>query len=59
GEGYIYPHEVGGFVRRSYMPDELKKVKIYLPKDIGKESNIKKRLEELWGKEKYSQEERK
>lgn len=58
GEGYIYPHEVGGFVRRSYMPDELKKVKIYLPKDIGKESNIKKRLEELWGKEKYLQEER-
>ncbi|MFN3283260.1 MAG: replication-associated recombination protein A, partial [Pseudothermotoga sp.] len=59
GDGYIYPHEVGGFVKRSYMPDELRKIKIYVPKEIGKEVNIKKRLEELWGKEKYSQEERK
>ncbi len=55
GDGYVYPHEVGGFVKRSYMPDELKKIKIYVPKEIGKEVNIKKRLEELWGKEKYSQ----
>lgn len=59
GDGYIYPHEAGGFVKRSYMPDELRKIKIYVPKEIGKEVNIKKRLEELWGKEKYSQEERK
>lgn len=59
GDGYIYPHEVGGFIKRSYMPEELRKIKIYIPKEIGKEVNIKKRLEELWGKEKYSQEERK
>lgn len=58
GDGYIYPHEVGGFVKRSYMPEELRKIKIYIPKEIGKEVNIKKRLEELWGKEKYSQEEK-
>jgi len=57
GDGYIYPHEVGGFVKRSYMPDELRKIRIYVPKEIGKEVNIKKKLEELWGKEKYSQEE--
>ncbi|ABV33648.1 MULTISPECIES: replication-associated recombination protein A [Pseudothermotoga] len=54
GEEYIYPHETGGFVKRSYMPDELSRIKIYTPKSIGKEENIKKRLEELWGKEKYS-----
>lgn len=59
GDGYIYPHEAGGFVKRSYMPQELKKIKIYIPKEIGKEVNIKKKLEELWGKEKYSQEEEK
>lgn len=58
GDGYIYPHEVGGFVKRSYMPEELRKIKIYIPKEIGKEVNIKNRLEELWGKEKYSQEEK-
>ncbi|AEH50232.1 replication-associated recombination protein A [Pseudothermotoga thermarum] len=53
GEGYIYPHEAGGFVKRNYLPDELKKVKIYIPKEIGKEVKIKKRLMELWGEEKY------
>ncbi len=55
GEGYVYPHEVGGFVRRSYLPDELKRLKIYIPKEIGKEVNIKKRLVELWGEEKYKE----
>lgn len=50
GKGYIYPHEVGGFVRRSYMPEGFENVKLYIPKDVGKESSIKKRLEQLWGK---------
>lgn len=50
GKGYIYPHEVGGFVKRSYMPEGLEDVKLYVPKDVGKESSIKKRLEQLWGK---------
>ncbi len=55
GEGYVYPHEMGGFVRRSYLPEELKKLKIYIPKEIGKEATIKKRLIELWGEEKYKE----
>ncbi|MCS7175850.1 replication-associated recombination protein A [Pseudothermotoga sp.] len=50
GKGYIYPHEVGGFVKRSYMPEGFENVKLYIPKDVGKESSIKKRLEQLWGK---------
>lgn len=50
GKGYIYPHEVGGFVRRSYMPEGLEDIKLYIPKDVGKESSIKKKLEQLWGK---------
>lgn len=50
GKGYIYPHEVGGFVKRSYMPEGFEDVKLYIPKDVGKESSIKKRLEQLWGK---------
>ncbi|WP_448517629.1 replication-associated recombination protein A [Pseudothermotoga sp.] len=50
GKGYIYPHDVGGFVRRSYMPEGLEDVRLYVPKDVGKESSIKKRLEQLWGK---------
>ncbi|WP_448523457.1 replication-associated recombination protein A [Pseudothermotoga sp.] len=50
GKGYIYPHDVGGFVQRSYMPEGLEDVRLYVPKDVGKESSIKKRLEQLWGK---------
>ncbi|MEN3007679.1 replication-associated recombination protein A [Pseudothermotoga sp.] len=50
GKGYIYPHEVGGFVKRSYMPEGFENIKLYIPKDVGKESSIKKRLEQLWGK---------
>ncbi|HBT38778.1 MAG: replication-associated recombination protein A [Pseudothermotoga sp.] len=50
GKGYVYPHDVGGFVRRSYMPEGLEDVRLYVPKDVGKESTIKKKLEQLWGK---------
>jgi putative ATPase len=50
GKGYVYPHDAGGFVRRSYMPEGLEDVRLYVPKDVGKESSIKKRLEQLWGK---------
>jgi putative ATPase len=50
GKGYVYPHDAGGFVRRSYMPEGLEDVRLYVPKDVGKESSIKKRSEQLWGK---------
>jgi putative ATPase len=32
------------------MPEGLEDVRLYVPKDVGKESSIKKRLEQLWGK---------
>lgn len=51
GKGYVYPHDVGGFIRRSYMPEGLENARLYRPKDVGKESSIKKRLEQLWGRE--------
>ncbi|MCX7661117.1 MAG: replication-associated recombination protein A, partial [Candidatus Omnitrophica bacterium] len=46
GEGYKYPHDYkGGFVKQNYLPQN----KIYyLPKDIGFESEIRKRLKTLW-----------
>ncbi len=43
GKGYKYAHEYkGGYVKQKYLP---KKVKYYVPKNIGYETKIKKRLE--------------
>ena len=49
GQGYEYPHDFGGFVKKTYMPEELRNVTIYAPGDTGKESLVKKRLSQLWG----------
>lgn len=46
--GYIYPHEHGGFVKRSYLPKELENSIFYIPKAIGKEKKIKEIFEVLW-----------
>ena len=45
GEGYKYVHDYkDGFVQQVYVPEVDK---YYQPKDIGYETKIKKRLEEL------------
>ncbi|SHH31692.1 replication-associated recombination protein A [Thermosipho atlanticus] len=48
GSGYIYPHDYGGFVRKSYLPKELSDKIFYFPKSIGKEKRIKEIVETLW-----------
>ena len=47
GKGYKYPHEHGGYVKETYLPDDLKEKNYYKPKDIGYEKTIKERLEKL------------
>lgn len=37
---YKYPHNFGGWVEQQYLPDELKNMQFYFPKDNGKEKNI-------------------
>lgn len=54
GKGYKYPHDYGGFVRESYMPEGYEDTQFFIPKDIGVEKRIKERLKELWkNKKKY------
>ncbi|RKX44820.1 MAG: replication-associated recombination protein A, partial [Thermotogae bacterium] len=48
GEGYLYPHDYGGFVKESYLPDVLKGRIFYHPTNFGKEKQIKERLKRLW-----------
>ena len=48
GQGYKYPHDYGGFVRESYMPEGFENTQFYTPKEIGIEKRIKERLKDLW-----------
>jgi len=48
GEGYLYPHDYGGFVKESYLPDVLKGRVFYHPTNFGKEKQITERLKRLW-----------
>lgn len=47
GKGYKYPHDFGGYVKETYLPDELKGKVYYNPKENGYEKTIKERLEKL------------
>ena len=45
---YKYPHDYpGAYVVQQYLPDKLKNVKYYTPKDIGYEKQIKEVYERL------------
>jgi putative ATPase len=48
GKGYKYPHDYKGFIKDYYLPENLKKVQIYNPTEIGFEGKIKQRLKKLW-----------
>lgn len=50
GNGYLYPHSYGGFVKQQYLPDSHKDKIYYNPTNNGIESKIKERLLRLWGK---------
>lgn len=45
GEGYRYPHDAGGFVAESYLPDALADAQFYRPTGNGYEARIGARLE--------------
>lgn len=49
GKGYKYPHDYpGGFVKGvTYLPEEIKDKRYYLPKDIGYERILKERLAKI------------
>lgn len=49
GQGYLYPHEFGGYVTQQYLPDNLYKegVQYYEPTENGSEAAFKKYLKEL------------
>ena len=49
GEGYLYPHAYGGYLKQQYLPDDLARagVRYYRPTDNGREALFKKFLEEL------------
>ena len=38
--GYKYPHDYGGYVKQTYMPDSLKDRVYYTPSNNGKEKNL-------------------
>lgn len=49
GEGYKYPHDFEKhFVKQQYLPDSRRTTQYYFPTEIGKESEIKKSLQERW-----------
>lgn len=49
GREYRYPHDFqGGFVKETYLPDELASEKFYEPKISGKEKLTAERLRALW-----------
>lgn len=51
GKGYKYSHDYpNASVKQNYMPNELKGVKYYYPKNSGVEARIKKSLDEIRGK---------
>ena len=37
---YIYPHDLGGYAKQQYLPDELKDAKFYFPSKNGDEKKI-------------------
>jgi len=48
GEGYKYPHDFpGGYVDQEYLSPDTKSRRYYEPRDIGREAQIKKRMEEV------------
>lgn len=49
GQGYLYPHDYGGYVKQQYLPDNLHQsgTKYYHPTINGKEAAFRRYLEEL------------
>jgi putative ATPase len=51
GKGYKYSHDdERGFIEQTYLPEKLKSKIYYRPRQIGSESEIRKRLQGWWRK---------
>ena len=50
GNGYLYPHDFGGWVDQQYIPDELKGHVYYKPVRNGEEASLSHRWEERTNK---------
>ena len=50
GNGYLYPHDFGGWVDQQYIPDELKGHVYYKPVRNGEEASLSRRWEERTNK---------
>ncbi len=49
GKGYKYSHDFpGNFVKQNFMPDDLKKLKLYEPGSNARENEIRKSLKNWW-----------
>lgn len=52
GANYKYPHDFPNqFVPENYFPEDFEKQQYYVPNPIGKEAELKQRLDDLWGGE--------
>jgi putative ATPase len=50
GRGYVYPHNhPGSFAPQEYLPESIRDVRLYVPKGLGYEKNIRERLSQWWG----------
>ncbi len=47
GEGYLYPHDFGGYVQQDYLPRELGPVSFYQPGNNGYEERIREYLDSI------------
>ena len=47
GEGYLYPHDFGGYVEQDYLPRELGPVSFYQPGNNGYEQKIRQYLDSI------------
>jgi putative ATPase len=52
GKGYKYPHNHGGHIEQSYLPEELQGKEYYKPTENGFDKEIKKRLASYKAKQK-------
>jgi putative ATPase len=52
GKGYKYPHNHGGHIEQSYLPEELQGKEYYRPTENGFDKEIKKRLADYKAKRK-------
>ena len=48
GKGYVYPHNLGGYYKTTYLPDSIKNEIFYIQTENGPEKAIKERLIKLW-----------